>query len=173
MQENCTDCLSREVCEITGGVCKKMGALFNRTILNGKTTMTNTPKATPKTVAEQGKASNDVTDAVINGESTQRVAEKVKKTIPSQTGESTTDDQEIKDAQSDEKLTLVQRLKSMTEKLKQNKKALLILGGAVVVTGLVVKNNRKPVDEKTTDETEGPITDIDSHEISDENPDSV
>lgn len=50
------------------------------------------------------------------------------------------------------KLSLVQRAKAAAEKLKQNKKALAILGGALVVAGLTIKNNRKTTAEPEVEE---------------------
>lgn len=99
--------------------------------------------ATPKTVAEQAKASNDVTDAVIAGASTEEIAEKVKKTVPAQSTGDAEAAPESKTEESEKKLSLVQTLKAKAEKLKQNKKVLIFLGAAAFFVGVVVKNNLK------------------------------
>lgn len=156
-------------------------------------TSKNTP--TPKTAAEQAKASNEVTDAVIAGATTEEVAAKVKKTIPSQSVNDDQLDKVLNNAgetlftgtpdevrawlntqpsmiyavrqskknglvvsteyveETPLKLTLIQRAKAAAEKLKQNKKALVILGGALVVAGLTIKNNRKTTAEPEVEET--------------------
>lgn len=139
MQKNCTDCLSRDVCEIPGGACRKMGALFSqhKTNMNGRNLVSNTAKnttsATPKDVKEsvEGK----VEEKVIPAQSTQK--EKAADAV-----------EEVCEAG---KLTLLQRAKATAEKLKQNKKALLILTGAAVVVGLTIKNNRKVVAAESQD----------------------
>lgn len=95
--------------------------------------MTNTAKnsaATPKTVTEAAEK-NRVDETTVPAQATpeKTVVEEVKETEP--TTEET------------EKLTLVQRLKTMAEKLKDNKKAMVILGGVAVIAGLAIKNNLK------------------------------
>lgn len=111
--------------------------------------MTNNKSAvTPKTVAE-GKAEKVVEEKV----------------IPAQTSEEPkTGDQEISEAQSDEKVTIVGRLKSAAEKLKNNRKAILILAGAAVVVGLAVKNNKATAEE--------PVNETEDSEV-DETPDDT
>jgi hypothetical protein len=115
--------------------------------------MTN-PKnsATPKTVAEK---SNSVTEAVIDGESVEEIAEKVKKTIPTQTTTEKGDDVEPEEVKGTDKLSLVQRFKTATGKLAKNRKALLLLGASAVIAGLAVKNSRKAIVmmDDTADET--------------------
>lgn len=170
--------------------------------------MSNTPKnVTPKTVAEQGAASNAETDELIN------------KTIPAQTAATPEGDQvldnkgkvlfsgtpdEVKNwllkqptmvyvvrqsvdnglvvsttymEEGPLKLSLVQRAKAAAEKLKKNKKAMAILGGAVVVAGLTVNANRKSkreaVSAEPLDEVEGPVIGIDDPEVPGDNTDSL
>lgn len=145
MENTCRNCLAQDVCDITGASCKKMDALFaqHKTIRNGRTTMTNTAKNTTASTTPKD------------------VKEKVEeKTVPSQATEPKTGEKETKDAQSEEKLTLVKRAKAAAEKLKQNKKALLILTGAAVVVGLTIKSNRKAVAVEPLGEAEGPINGV-------------
>lgn len=156
MQDHCSDCLSKNVCEITGGVCLKIGALFGqrKKTTNGRIIMSNTAKnsATPKTVAEAAEK-NAVEETTVPAQTTagnsvkdnpkyQAVNGKYEKSNTETTG----------DAQSEEKLTLVQRVKATAEKLKKNKKAMLIIGGAVVVVGLTIKNSRKTVAAEATED---------------------
>lgn len=75
MQETCRNCLAQEVCDITGGVCKKMDALFTqrKSVTNGRTTMTNPAKnsATPKTVAEAAeKQTAPIEETVVPAQAT-------------------------------------------------------------------------------------------------------
>lgn len=74
------------------------------------------------------------------------------------------------------KLSLVQRAKAAAEKLKKNKKAMAILGGAAVVVGLTIRNvrkeNREAVSAETLDEVEGPVIGIDDPEVPGDNTDS-
>lgn len=140
MENTCRDCLAQDVCEITGASCRKMGALVDqrKQIRNGRTTMTNTAKnsVTPKTVSE--KASEPKIDET---------------TVPAQA--TPTEPKASVDAQTDEKTkpSLVQRLKSAAEKLKENKKALAILGASAVIAGLAIKNSRKAVSAPDESET--------------------
>lgn len=58
------------------------------------------------------------------------------------------------------KLSLVQRAKTAAEKLKKNKKAQVLLVGAVFCAGMAIKNsgyNRKAVAVEPLDEAEGPV----------------
>lgn len=155
MQDACTDssgkndCLWRVKCNITGASCPKMDALFQKLDTEQETkNMTNTAKntaaaATPKDVKEKVE----------------------EKTVPAQaTAESKVEKQDGEKS----KPTLVQRAKAAAEKLKKNKKALLILTGAAVVVGLTIKNNRKAV---TAETAEGET--LDDVEVTVENPDDT
>ncbi|QJD49771.1 hypothetical protein SEA_CLUBPENGUIN_47 [Streptomyces phage ClubPenguin] len=150
MEDTCRNCLAQDVCDITGASCKKMDALFaqRKTIRNGRTTMSNTAKnsaaATPKDVKEK------VEEKTVPAQAT------AEPKVEQQDGEQTPAADEKK------KPSLVQRAKAAAEKLKQNKKALLILTGAAVVVGLTIKNNRKAVAVEPLDEAEGPINGVES-----------
>lgn len=71
------------------------------------------------------------------------------------------------------KLSLVQRAKAAAEKLKQNKKAMLIVAGAAVVVGLTVKNNRKAVSVETLDPEDDSVNGVGEDDITPETPDSL
>lgn len=136
--------------------------------------MSNTAKnsaATPKTVAE-GAEKQDVT---VEAVAVDPKVEKTTKTVPSQsTGEKETPkDAEAKTEETEWKPSVVQRLKAVAVKLKRNKKAMLIIGGAVVVVGLTIKNNRKAVSVEPLDEAEGPVVGVDETVDPDETTDSL
>jgi hypothetical protein len=149
-----------------------MGALFiqRKSIANGRTTMSNTPKATPKTVAD----ATEKQDVTVEATAVDPKVEKTAKTVPAQaTGEDQDGEQTPKTGDETEKLTLVQRAKALAEKLKQNKKAVLILTGAAVVVGLTIKNNRKAVSVEPLDEAEGPVIGTEGSENPDDTTDSL
>lgn len=201
MQEYCKDCLSREVCEISGGACQKMGALFiqRKSIANGRTTMSNTPKATSKTVTDasetkveektipaQAKAEkNDEHDTVLDNAGKilfSGAPDEVKAWLNKQptmiyvVRQTKSNGLIVSTEYVEEgplKLTLMQRAKAAAEKLKQNKKAVLILTGAAVVVGLTVKNNRKAVAVEPLGEAEGPINGVDEITGPDDSTDSL
>lgn len=138
--------------------------------------MTNAPKtpATPKTVAE--KAAEKTVPAQATGETPAKgdqvldnkgkvlfsgAPDEVKNWLLEQSTmiyavrKETNNDLVVSTVYVEEqplKLTLAKRVKAAAEKLKQNKKALLILGGAAVVVGLTVKNNRKAVSAEDEDQ---------------------
>jgi hypothetical protein len=130
MQNFCGDCLSKDVCDITGASCKKMDALVNQRKLlnNGRTTiMSNTPKnVTPKTVADKAAEPQTVEEKTVPAQATEP---KVETTEP-QDGEKT-------------KPSLVQRLKTKVERLDKNKKAIIALAVSAAVFGVVVNNKRR------------------------------
>lgn len=158
MQLYCTDCLDRDVCVITKSSCKKMGDLFieRKNINNGRTVMSNsTPKnVTPKTVVEQAKMSGDVTDAPNE--------ETVKATVPNQATEPKASD--LKTGE-DVKPTFVQRLKSMTQKLTENKKAMAALGVTAAVVALAIKSSRKAVAAEPLDVTDTTINGVGEDDV--------
>jgi phenylpyruvate tautomerase PptA (4-oxalocrotonate tautomerase family) len=179
MQDACRNCLAQEKCDITGGVCQKMDALFaqRKSVTNGRKTMT-TPKnsATPKTVTEavekqalpaeentvpaQKAASPKVemnTDRVVDHTNKILFAGTPSEIVDWLNQHSTmiyairladhpdliTSVDYVKKHQ--KKISLVQRIKASADKLKKNRKAMLILGASAVVAGLAVKNSRKVV----------------------------
>ena len=136
MQDACGDCLRQIVCEVTGASCPKLDALvpkIDSKTQEGDTIMSNTAKnttaATPKTVAEAVAA---------------------EKTVPAQATEPKVKEQdgvqETTEGQTNGKKSVVQRIKAVAEKLKENKRSQLLLVGAAFCAGIAVKNahhNRK------------------------------
>lgn len=204
MQDSCGDCLSKVVCDITGASCQKMGALFTqrKQTLNGRTTMSNTPKNTEKQ------------DVTVEAKAVDPKVEKESKTVPPQAAESKSGDlkslDKVFDIKGDavfsgtpdevlawlkersnttyavrssgrpdimtsldytkrtaesEKPSLVQRLKAAAEKLKENKKAMVILGASAVIAGLAIKNNRKKI--PADDELEVTVETVEGDEPTD------
>lgn len=157
MQDACTDssgkndCLWRVVCNITGASCPKMDALFKKLDTEQETkNMTNTAKNTAAASATPKDVKEKVEEKTVPAQ-----AQATEPKVEEQDGEQTPAADEKK------KPSLVQRAKVAAEKLKQNKKALLILTGAAVVVGLTIKNNRKAVAAEPLDEVEGPINGVD------------
>ena len=163
MQKFCVDCLSKDVCDITGASCKKMDALVNQRKLlnNGRTTiMSNTPKnVTPKTVADKTAESQTGEEKTVPAQAAEPKAEK-KESI-------SVDD--IKVDVKEKKHSVVQRIKASFEGFKVNKKALAIVGATVVIAGLAVKNRRKAVAVEWLDPTDTEVNGV----VDDENPDSL
>lgn len=62
------------------------------------------------------------------------------------------------------KPSLIQRAKTAAEKLTKNRKAMLFLGGAAIVAGLAVKNNRRKTvaTEETLDDIEDTVENPDA-----------
>lgn len=136
--------------------------------------MTNSPKATPKDVkaATEGKVEEKTVPAQATGEKTttdeagrDKVLDNAGKVLFSGTPaevkawllEQPTKIYAVRQAKNNGlvvsteyveeplKLSLVQRAKQAAEKLKHNKRAMVIVAGAAVVVGLAVKNSRKAV----------------------------
>jgi hypothetical protein len=118
--------------------------------------------ATPKTVKETVEAKSGE-EAVIPAQTTEvkpGFADGIKVEDP-------------KDAQSEEKTTLVKRAKAAAEKLKSNKKAMFFLAGAAVVIGLTIKNNRKAVKVEVVDPEDTSVEGVDDVTGPDETDDSL
>jgi hypothetical protein len=200
-----SDCLWRVKCNITGASCPKMDAILQKlddteTDNTMSNTAKNTPAATPKdvkdaveekTVPAQATAPEDAKtgeqDKVLNNEGKvlySGTPDEVKAWLDKQPSmiyvvrQATNNGLVVSSTYIEEgplKLSLVQRAKAAAEKLKKNKKAMLIVAGAAVVVGLTVKNNRKvvtgTVENPYHDESEQPA--VEDDQATDENPDSV
>ncbi len=193
MQTNCRNCLAQEVCDITGGVCQKMDALFaqRKSVTNGRTTMT-TPKnaATPKNVADI-KSKNETTvpaqaTAPVESSNHDKVLDNDRKTLFSGTpkdvrdwlNEQTDKVYVVRTAGGElvhsieyvelegKKLSLVQRAKEKALKLKTNKRSQLMLATAVVFAGVAFQKSRK-LKAVAAEET------LDDVEVTVENPDDT
>lgn len=160
-----SDCLWRVKCNITGASCPKMDAILTKLDTDKELKMSNTAKntsaaATPKdvkdkveekTVPAQNTAEHDVKPGIADGIKTE----------------------ETKDAQSEKKVSFVQRFKAVTEKLAKNKKAMILLGGAAVVAGLAIKNNRKALAGEPLDDEDTTVIGVEQPTNPDDTPDSV
>lgn len=100
-------------------------------------------------------------------------------TVPAQATEPKTEKKEsisvddVKVDVKEAKLTVVKRLKSVTEKLAKNKKAMILLGGAAVVAGLAIKNNRKALAGEPLDEEDDTVIGVEQPANPDDTTDSV
>lgn len=199
------DCLWRVVCNITGASCPKMDALFHKLDTEQEKKMTNPAKnttaaATPKDVKE--KVEEKTVPAQATGEKTAKEAQLDKvldnsgKVLFSGTpdevrawlNERTAMIYAVRQAHNNDliisteyveqgplKLSLVQRAKSKAEKLKKNRKAQLLLAGAVFCAGMAIKNarfNRKAVAAEVLDPEDTTTIGVEQPETP-ENPDSL
>jgi signal recognition particle subunit SEC65 len=152
MQDACGDCLRQIVCEVTGASCPKLDALvpkIDSKTQEGDTIMSNTAKnttpATPKTVAEAVAA---------------------EKTVPAQATEPKVKEDVVQETVAAEKKSVVQRIKAVAEKLKENRGAMIGLGFAAGFVSATVANKRRAaglkVDEVTVLDV---IEDTEIHQV--------
>lgn len=159
MPDACGDCLRQLVCEVTGASCPKLDALIQKLDdsknQEGDTTMSNNAKntATPKTVAQAVAAEKNAEDATVPAQAT--AEPKVEDVVDTKNAEG--------DA-TDGKKTVVQTLKAKLETLKKNKNAVIAIGLAAALTGVVINNKRRAAALKTDDATDV-VEDTQVHQV--------
>lgn len=158
MPDACGDCLRQLVCDVTGASCPKLDALVqkldDRKNQEGETTMSNTAKnPTPKTVAQAVAAEKKAEDATVPAQATEP---KVEDVVDTQNTEG--------DATDGKKKTVVQTLKAKIETLKKNKNAVIAIGLAAALTGVVINNKRRAAALKTDDATDV-VEDTQVHQV--------